>query len=319
MTPEITAIIPTHNRAGLLATTLRTVLCQEEVSLEVIVVDDGSTHPEDTAAAVDALGDPRVRLIRHETPQGVCAARNHGAQEARGPWLAFCDDDDLWAPDKLTLQLNAASDTDRTWAYGGAVHVNADLRLLTAKPPPSPEDLMAALPGWSRVPGGSSNVIVHASTFEAAGRWDPTLINLADWDLWARLAEQGPPACVDSPLVGYRIHPGNASGDVGLILREARILDERFGGTLDYGELHHYLAWVCVRSGRSRAALRQFARAAAHGRVRDAARSLVGLARQRVARRVPALRPTPEPLHRRWLAETEPWVASLRPGQKGAA
>ncbi|HEX6207479.1 MAG TPA: glycosyltransferase family 2 protein, partial [Actinomycetota bacterium] len=111
MTPEISAIVPTHNRAGLLTTTLRTVLWQRDVSLEVVVVDDGSSDA--TADLVEGLGDPRVRLVRHDAPRGVSTARNRGASEARGDWLAFCDDDDLWAPDKLARQLAAARDGDR--------------------------------------------------------------------------------------------------------------------------------------------------------------------------------------------------------------
>jgi glycosyltransferase involved in cell wall biosynthesis len=220
MTPELSVIVPTHNRPGLLALTLRTILWQRDVDLEVLVIDDGST--QDNEPVVASLSDGRLRLIRHERPQGVCVARTRGATEARGSWLAFCDDDDLWAPDKLALQLAAARQSDRSWAYGGSVHVNIALRVLSAAVPPAPERLVRVLPSWNLMPGGSSNVIVRADTFAAAGGWDASLINLADWDLWARLAREGLPACVNRPLVGYRIHPGNASADTDLILREAR-------------------------------------------------------------------------------------------------
>ena len=65
------------------------------------------------------LGDGRVRLLRNDRPQGVAAARNRGIAEAAGEWLGFCDDDDLWAPDKLARQLQAARQTGREWVYGG--------------------------------------------------------------------------------------------------------------------------------------------------------------------------------------------------------
>lgn len=310
MTPEIAAVVPTHNRAALLTTTLRTALWQRDVSLEVIVVDDGSS--DETSAVVAGLGDPRIRLIRHDTPQGVSAARNRGASEARAGWLAFCDDDDLWAPDKLARQLAAARDAGRIWAYGGAVHVGLDLRVLSVKPPPSPERFVDRLPAWSLMPGGSSNAVVRADTFRTAGGWDPTLVNLADWDLWARLAREGPPACVDAPLVGYRIHPGNASADTGLVLREARLLDGRYGAGLDYGELHHYLAWVYLRSGRRRPAVAHLARAAARGQVVGVTRALTMLATRRAARWMPVLRPRRSATERTWRAEAEMWLARLR-------
>jgi glycosyltransferase involved in cell wall biosynthesis len=310
MTAEVAAIIPTHDRAALLSTTLRSVLWQRDVELEAVVVDDGSS--DGTSEVVDRLGDPRVRLVRNETPQGVSAARNRGAALARARWLAFCDDDDLWAPDKLARQVAAAEASGRRWAYGGAVHVSIDLRVTSAQLPPSPDRLVARLPSWNLMPGGSSNVIVRADAFESRGGWDDGLVNLADWDLWARLAQDGLPAEVRAPLIGYRIHDGNASGDVGLILREAKMIDGRYRARLDVGELHHYLAWVYLRRGHRRPAVRHLATAALRGQGRAVAQSVTGLARRRLGKLVPAVRPRSKPGHDEWVAEAETWIASLR-------
>jgi glycosyltransferase involved in cell wall biosynthesis len=305
--PDITAVIPTHNRRDLLQQTLRTVLGQRDVDLEVIVVDDGST--DDTAAVVTGLGDRRIRLIRHDRPTGVSAARNHGAAEATGEWLAFCDDDDLWAPDKLARQLAAAAQAGRSWSYGGAVRIDRALRVIGGSPPPPPERLAGRLLSWNLMPGGSSNVIVRTEVFSEAGCWDPALVNLADWDLWIRLSRLGLPACVTEPLVGYRIHASNASANTALILAEAGLLDGRYGGRTDYGELHHYLAWVCLRSGRRRPAVGHFARAAAHGQVSGVARSLAGLVRGRVRRRFGLPRRDAD---RAWPDRAEAWLVELR-------
>jgi hypothetical protein len=155
-------------------------------------------------------------------------------------------------------------------------------------------------------------VIVRAETVRAAGRWDPVLVNLADWDLWVRLAREGAPACVAAPLVGYRIHDGNASSNTSLVLQEARALDGRYGTRLDYGELHHYLAWVCLRSGRRRAAVGHLVRAASRGQIRQVTRTALGLAVRRAARQLPRLRLT-TPVHDgAWMAEAESWIARLR-------
>jgi glycosyltransferase involved in cell wall biosynthesis len=307
VTPEVTVVVPTHNRRDLLPLTLRTVLGQRDVDLEVIVVDDGST--DDTPAVVTGLGDRRVRLLRHDRPTGVSTARNHGADEAAGAWLAFCDDDDLWAPDKLTRQLAAAARAARFWSYGGAVRIDRALRIMGGTSPPPPEQLAARLPRWNLMPGGSSNVIVRAEAFSEAGRWDPALVNLADWDLWIRLSRAGLPACVAEPLVGYRIHPSNASANTALVLAEARRMDGRYGNRTDYGELHHYLAWVCLRSGRRWPALGHFARAAAYGQVFGVAGSLTGLVRGRMRRRVGLPRPNGD---RGWRDRAEAWLAELR-------
>ena len=85
------------------------------------MVDDGST---DDTAAVAAGAGPRVVVLRNRQPAGVSAARNQGIAAARGVWIAFCDDDDLWSPDKLTRQLEAAERARADWVYAGDVNVD---------------------------------------------------------------------------------------------------------------------------------------------------------------------------------------------------
>ena len=132
-TPEVSVVIPTRDRSRLLALTLRSVRWQRGVDLEVLVVDDGST--DDTAEVVAAIADPRIRLVRQPVAQGVSAARNRGIAEAGGTWVAFLDDDDLWAPDKLVRQLQAAHQTGRAWVYTGEVNVDQQLRVIDGVPP----------------------------------------------------------------------------------------------------------------------------------------------------------------------------------------
>jgi glycosyltransferase involved in cell wall biosynthesis len=308
--PEITAVVPTHNRRDLLRLTLRTVLGQRDVDLEVVVVDDGST--DDTAEVVAGFDDPRMHLVRHGTPQGVSAARNRGIAEAGGKWVAFVDDDDLWAPDKLARQLEAAHDTGRGWAYAGAVKIDAAQRLLNGgRPPPAPEEVMARITRWNPMPGGCSNVIASSTLLRRAGPFDRQLINLADWDLWIRMAQAGGrPAVVRSPLVGYRQHGGNRSLDTTLILREARVIERRYGTALDWGGIFRYLAWRCVRSGRRREALWHFAQATVRGQAPSVVTDLAGLLHNRLT--VPALGRSRPHEHHDWGTEAEAWLASLR-------
>ncbi len=128
---DVSVIVPTRNRGALLAMTLRSALRQQDVDFEVIVVDEAST--DGTPAMLAAVGDGRVRVIRHDTPRGLSAARNHGAADARGDWLAFLDDDDLWAPDKLVRQLNAAEQAGADWVYTGSVNIRGS-RIIHASP-----------------------------------------------------------------------------------------------------------------------------------------------------------------------------------------
>src|SRR4029453_9986037 len=92
----VTVVIPTHNRVNMMPATLRSVLAQRDVDLDVVVVDDGSSAASPVALA--ALRADRHRWHRNVPPTGVSHARNAGLAMADTPWVAFCDDDDLWAP-----------------------------------------------------------------------------------------------------------------------------------------------------------------------------------------------------------------------------
>jgi glycosyltransferase involved in cell wall biosynthesis len=100
----VSVIVPAYNGAKYIAETLESILKQTVPAAEVIVVNDGST--DDTPSIIRSFGHA-VTLI--ETPQqGVCKARNLGAQKAVSNWLAFCDQDDIWLPQKLEKQLRLA-------------------------------------------------------------------------------------------------------------------------------------------------------------------------------------------------------------------
>jgi glycosyltransferase involved in cell wall biosynthesis len=98
---KVSVIIPALNAAAFIGNAIRSALAQSLSDLEVIVVDDGSTDA--TAAIVQgfAAQDARVRLIRHEAPRGVSAARNTAIRVATGDWIALLDADDEFAPIRL--------------------------------------------------------------------------------------------------------------------------------------------------------------------------------------------------------------------------
>lgn len=98
---KISVIIPTYNRAALVEETVRSVLEQSFTDYEVIVVDDGST--DQTAQTLARFGN-RIRYV-HQQNGGVNNARNHALSLAQGEFIAVVDDDDLWQPYKLALQL----------------------------------------------------------------------------------------------------------------------------------------------------------------------------------------------------------------------
>src|SRR5918994_5076163 len=257
----VTVIVPTHDRVHFLSQTLRSIRLQHAVDLEVVVVDDGSP-PGQVDAVVAALQDDRVRVLRNDQAQGVSAARNRGVAEARGAWVAFCDDDDLWAADKVRRQLDAAEHASSGWVYTGSVNVNEKGRVVGGTLPLPPSQVVALLPRRNVVPGGGSGVLVHQRLLDRAGPFDPRLQNTEDWDLWVRLSRLETPRRVAAPLVAYRVHRAGSSLVTRQILLGAEEIERRYGGPLDRVTLYRHLGRLCARAGRRGEALRWYARTA---------------------------------------------------------
>ena len=197
-------IIPTRNRRRVAARAVASALGQRDVELEVIVVDDASD--DDTAVWLrEATTDGRVRALRNDQPLGPAGARNAGVAAAQGEWSAFLDDDDFWAPDKLSLQLDAARRRDASFVYSPAIVVDAELVALGVDRPPNPEGRLEDLLKHNSIPGGCSNAMALTQAVRSVGGFDEQLRVLADWDLWLRLAHL-PGAATEEAVVGYVEH-----------------------------------------------------------------------------------------------------------------
>jgi len=260
MAREVSVIISTQNRWPLMArTSLRSALVQEDVDLEVVVVDDGST--EEAPGGLSGLEDARVRLVRHAEPRGIAAARNTGVREAEGEWIAFLDDDDLWSPHKLRTQIDAARTTGAGFAYVGAVWVDREqLHLVYGHAPPRADGLARELLRWNVLWGGASNVLAASDLVHALGGFDEELFQLADWDLWIRLALGSKAAVVDDVLVALLVH------------RESMLLVDRRDVFAEFDYLRAKHREAAEREGVEPDAAR-FARWAAAGHLRAGRRS----------------------------------------------
>lgn len=315
--PQVSVVVPTHNRCAWLALTLDCVVAQQGVDWECIVVDDGSTDA--TAAAVSACGDDRIRLVRNPQSHGVARARNRGIAEANGEWIAFLDDDDLWAPDKLTAQLSTAR-PDTGWSYVGAVAVDATLRVVANYPGAPPEVVRGNLGLRNEVPAGASNVVVRASVLEEVGGFDDSLHAVEDWDLWLRIGRVSAPAWVDRPLLAYRLHRGNRSLDVPALLAEGRLLEQRYGVALDWAAMHRWMGWSGLRAGRRRQAATAFLRAARAGDAKSLLRAVNALVHPQAGRRTSfrPFRPDADPLDAAYTARAQEWISQTTAARASA-
>ena len=200
--PLISVIIPTHNRAALLARALDSVFSQyglgEQFDLEVIVVDDGSTDA--TATVVGEYA--QVRCLRFSTNQGVAAARNAGIEAGRGAFICFLDDDDVWLPGRLKLQLPAF----RRHPDAGAVYSQV-FDAHDGKPYPASSRAVSgrifdALLSGNLI-GGVDSVLIRHEALKQTGYFDESLPPCEDWDLWLRLSFHFPIVFVPGLVAVY--------------------------------------------------------------------------------------------------------------------
>jgi glycosyltransferase involved in cell wall biosynthesis len=106
--PLVSAVIPTRNRPELVCRAVRCALSQTHSNLEAVVVVDGPDPA--TVEALEALNEPRLRIVALSENVGGSEARNLGVRKAKGEWIAFLDDDDEWLPEKTEKQLAVALD-----------------------------------------------------------------------------------------------------------------------------------------------------------------------------------------------------------------
>lgn len=215
--PSASVVIPTYNRRLWVGAAVESVLAQDIVDLEVIVVDDGST--DGTAAMLAERFGNRIVIERLPHNRGRSTARNIGWQMACSDLIAFLDSDDLWLPGKLAAQLRCFDDPSVQLAHSWVGKVDGDGKDLV--------DASRALEGqfrtalrrgygydgitrtWCRL--YTSAVVVRKAALTATGGFDPDLPEFEDWDLFWRIARLGRVATIPETLVLHRAHGHNIS------------------------------------------------------------------------------------------------------------
>lgn len=206
--PHVSVIIPAYNAERFIQESVDSALAQTHRDVEVIVVDDSST--DHTPARLREYGD-RVHVLRKRNG-GAAAARNAGANMARGEWLAFLDADDVWEPAKLERQLALAAAAP--WSYTNRINIGT-----RGDVPELQSDVTVMHAGDVFMPllleGNfmtSSSVMIRRDLFQALGGFTTSEKNAEDWDLWLRVAARHHPvAYCAEPLVRYRFHAGGKS------------------------------------------------------------------------------------------------------------
>lgn len=208
--PAVSVVMPVRDGERYLEAAVGSVLSQSLASLELIVVDDGSS--DRTPAILDRLAanDRRLVVIRQEG-LGLVAALTRGCAAAQAPLIARLDADDIAYPQRLAAQCAAfAADPDLVLLGASVDVVDAQTRITSRIAYPATDDaLRRAL--RERNPFVHPAVMLRRSAFENAGGYRPALEFAEDYDLWLRLSEFGRIGNLGEHLGAYRVHAGQVT------------------------------------------------------------------------------------------------------------
>lgn len=182
--PLVSVVIATYNMGQYLPQAIDSILAQQWENLEVVVVDDGSE--DDTPQVMERYqNNGRINYIRNEN-QGQPKAKNCGVNAAKGEFIAFCDADDLWEPNKLTVQMPLFSNPNVGVVYSEVSNIDENNQRYQQPPAYTryrgivTEQLLYK----NFVPFGTA--IIRRACVEQCGAFDEQFRMGIDWDLWLR-------------------------------------------------------------------------------------------------------------------------------------
>lgn len=213
----VSVIVPTYNRAALLRETIKSILDQTYSKLELIIVSDGST--DETPQVVEDIIDDRIVFINNKENSKLPAlSRNLGIRYSRGEFIAFCDDDDIWLPQKLEQQIALMK---RHPEIG--LCCTAPFFLFPNGEKRKSQNILSCIKNlivsWNIIPPKyllvimnyiiNSSVLMRKSVVDKVGfiSEDPIWRASEDFDYWFRISEKNIVIYyLKNPLVVYRFH-----------------------------------------------------------------------------------------------------------------
>lgn len=189
--PLVSVIVPTYNRPDQLTATLESILAQTYKPVEIIVVNDGGTDVEPTISSLNR--NHTITYVRHGENRGLAAARNTGIKIARGKYIAYLDDDDLFYPRHVYTLVRFLESGKYEVAYTDAHRAHQEKKngkyTVTKRDVPYSFDF-----DYDRIL--TTNFIpvlcfMHRrSCVEETGLFDESLKRLEDWDMWIRMSRK---------------------------------------------------------------------------------------------------------------------------------
>lgn len=200
--PVVSVVIPAYNAEKTILETIESVRKQTFTDFEILVINDGST--DQTVVIVNAIQDDRIKVFSYGNG-GLSIARNRGIHQAQGEFITFLDADDLWAIDKLELQIDALRQhKDAGLVYSWTLVLDERGQNLNAGLSPLFEGNVYRQLLIGNFIASGSNAMLRRPVVDQVGQFDPTLRSSEDWDYWLRVATDFPFVVVPKPQIFYR-------------------------------------------------------------------------------------------------------------------
>lgn len=210
--PDVSVVMAAFNSASQIDASMASILEQQGVALELIVVNDGSTDSTGSCADKWAAIDPRVRVV-HQPNRGLTAALARGCAEARGRFLARQDAGDISLPGRLNAQLAAAASTPNAAIVSVWTRYVGPEGELLYDVTPDPDEAQQRLETTNlqqvRGPSHHGATLFPKLLYDRVGGYRTAFYFAQDLDLWTRLIEYGDHVVV--PQIGYQALIGVSS------------------------------------------------------------------------------------------------------------
>lgn len=220
----VSVVIPVHNAAAWLGTLLESVSKQVNVTIQIVIIDDGSTDDSALIAEDFRRNHSEIEMLYvRQDNRGVASARNLGISKASHDWVALVDSDDVWFQEKLSKQIRFAESFGLNAVATGYVMFRDSSNQIVG----------TVFPDWSKKAvfdwllmrryGGllSSTLLIKKTVFDQVGFFSPTLSLSADVEFAWRLVNHTKVGVVREVLVAYRLRLNQMHKNQTLLLEEA--------------------------------------------------------------------------------------------------
>ncbi|MGA7180854.1 MAG: glycosyltransferase [Thiobacillaceae bacterium] len=200
--PLVSIVLPTYKRANVLPNSIRSILSQTYTNLELIIVDDNS--PDNTPDVVKSFADERIRYVRNEANLKLPRALNKGFSLARGDYLTWTSDDNLFANNAIERMVEALQTGDCDFVYADYflfADIDAAGNALEKRHEKLPDQLQL-----ERSNHIGACFLYTRKAYEAVGEYDPDLFLVEDYDYFMRIAKQFKTCHIPEPLYYFRRH-----------------------------------------------------------------------------------------------------------------